>query len=140
MDLKKPTGFKESSKFYEDEKDPTFVQIKQQLVQAYECVGDNIDWMIKSKGAKKTMEFLVPFFVLYAHFFGDDAIQIYVNKITRSIGKSEGMHELQMSIGKSDAFWEMIGSDPLGATTMYLSKLTDKILSCECSCGCLPCL
>ena len=126
--------------FYEDEKDPKFSKIKYILEQSYEYVVENIDILISRRGPKKAIEILTPFLAIYSHYFGDSQIQVIINKLTRSIGKAQGMHEIQLSIGKSDAFWESMSSDPLGVTTMYLAKLADKLLSCECECGCLPCM
>jgi len=137
MDLK---HLKRVTSFAEDEKDPVVLQIKSKLIYAFDVVNDSIDYLLTAKGATKTLALLTPFFIMYCHYFEDNPIQGLINRIFREMGKFQGTIELHKQIGAADAFWDLMTKDPLGFAEIYLTKLVDKILKCDCNpFKCLPC-
>jgi len=108
------------------------LQIEKSIVlKAYKIftiINENIDSILTTKGAIKTLMFFSPFLGFYCYYFGSDPIQILINKIVRVVGKAEETYKVQKEIGKSFYFWQTIKDDPLSIISMMSKKIIEKTI------------
>jgi len=98
----------------------------QKIQTVYTVINNNIDSILTTNGAIKTMILLAPFFVLYCHYFNTDPIQSLVNKIVRSVGKAEELYRIQKEIGKTEAIWGSIKNCPWPIISMTIKNILHK--------------
>lgn len=99
----------------------------------YEFLNGNLDYILTTKGAVKTLVLLTPFFMVYCRYFhtslfDSDPIQDLVNRIIQSIGRAEELYAIQKEIGKSQAFWGTISTQPWHFFCMAANKTVDTLI------------
>ena len=96
------------------------------ISKVYDVINSNIDYLLTSKGALKTLIILAPILAVYCKYFDKTAIENMINLIIQKIGTIQKTYNIQKEIGENKAFWYFIYNNPLDMSLIYLKVLFDK--------------
>jgi len=95
----------------------------------YKIVNENIDYVLTSKGAIKTLIVLSPIIILYCRYFNYSPIKGIINRVINLIGYAKKTYNIQYELGESEAYFEFMTNTPRKSLKIIISKFIDKIIN-----------